>query len=446
MTATGPEAAVPSDGAPVPLVTRGLTRKYGALTAADSLDLEVKAGEIFGLLGPNGAGKSTTIKMLITLLPPTSGDARRRRRRRRARARLVRRRIGYVPQLVSADGALTARENLLLSARLYHLPRDGARRRDRRRARVHGPRTMSPTGWSGRISGGMIRRLELAQAMLHRPTRPVPRRADRRARPDRPGRGLGAGRAAPRSGRHDDPADHPLHGRGRRAVRPDRRDARGPTRRDRDPDRAQGRGRPGATPRRRLPALTGPAWRSEGRFRDIGRTRRTAQPPGLNRRPVVRFGHRHSTTVPARSSCKIRHDPFEIASRAVQPLLWLVVFGQVMAQTRAIPTGNALRTSTTSRRASSPRAPSSARSSSASRSSGSATSGSSTSCSRARRRGRRSSSARRSPAAVGPSSRRVIVYARVAQRSASTSGSTRSRSSRSPSWSCSARRCSRRSR
>ena len=169
MTATGPEAAVPSEGAPVPLVTRGLTRKYGALTAADSLDLEVKAGEIFGLLGPNGAGKSTTIKMLITLLPPTSGTATVAGADIVRDPGMVRRRIGYVPQLVSADGALTARENLLLSARLYHLPREGRDAAIAEELEFMGLHEVADKQVRT-FSGGMIRRLELAQAMLHRPT------------------------------------------------------------------------------------------------------------------------------------------------------------------------------------------------------------------------------------------------------------------------------------
>ncbi len=115
----------PASQAEAPIVTRALTRMYGTMTAADSLDLEVRSGEIFGLLGPNGAGKSTTIKMLITLLPPTRGTATVAGADIVREPGLVRRRIGYVPQLVSADGALTARENLRVSARLYHIERAG---------------------------------------------------------------------------------------------------------------------------------------------------------------------------------------------------------------------------------------------------------------------------------------------------------------------------------
>jgi len=107
---------------PPAISTRELTRRFDALTAVDALTLDVQAGEVFGLLGPNGAGKTTTIKMLITLLPPTSGEATVAGHDIRREPRLVRRSIGYVPQLLSSDGALSARENLMTSARLYHLP------------------------------------------------------------------------------------------------------------------------------------------------------------------------------------------------------------------------------------------------------------------------------------------------------------------------------------
>jgi ABC-2 type transport system ATP-binding protein len=148
--------------------TRQLTRRFDAVTAVDCLDLEIQAGEVFGLLGPNGAGKTTTIKMLITLLPPTAGEASVAGHDIHRDARLVRRSIGYVPQLLSSDGALSARENLMTSARLYHLP--GPERL---------PRIQEALAFTGlesaadrlvrTFSGGMIRRLEIAQAMLHEP-------------------------------------------------------------------------------------------------------------------------------------------------------------------------------------------------------------------------------------------------------------------------------------
>ena len=100
-----------------------LTRKFGDLTAVDSVTLTINQGEIFGLIGPNGAGKSTLIKMLTTLLPPTSGSATIAGYDIVSQPAEVRRHIGYVPQLLSADGSLTGYENMLLSARLYGIPR-----------------------------------------------------------------------------------------------------------------------------------------------------------------------------------------------------------------------------------------------------------------------------------------------------------------------------------
>lgn len=111
------------------LQTQALTRRFGTLTAVDALSLSVKAGEVFGLLGPNGAGKSTVIKMLTTLLPPTTGTAQIAGFDLVHQAALVRRVIGYVPQMLSADAALTGYENLLVFARLYEIPR---RERDTR--------------------------------------------------------------------------------------------------------------------------------------------------------------------------------------------------------------------------------------------------------------------------------------------------------------------------
>jgi ABC-2 type transport system ATP-binding protein len=155
---------------PSPAVeTASLTRRFDEVVAVDHLDLAIPTGCIFGLLGPNGAGKSTTIKMLTTLLPPTSGTASVAGFDVTTQPAQVRRRIGYVPQLLSADGQLTGYENLLLSARLYGIPRA-----------VRGARIDESLAFMGledaaralvrTYSGGMVRRLELAQAMLHRPS------------------------------------------------------------------------------------------------------------------------------------------------------------------------------------------------------------------------------------------------------------------------------------
>ncbi len=150
------------------LETQALTRRFGALTAVDSLSISVEAGEIFGLLGPNGAGKTTSIKMLTTLLPPTSGSAKIAGFDIVHDQSEVRRNIGYVPQMLSADGTLTGYENLLVFAKLYDIPRG------EREKRVH--QALDFMGLSDsahklvrEYSGGMIRRLEVAQSLLHRP-------------------------------------------------------------------------------------------------------------------------------------------------------------------------------------------------------------------------------------------------------------------------------------
>ena len=150
------------------VLTEGLSRRFGDLVAVDQLELQIDHGEVFGLLGRNGAGKTTTIKMLITLLAPSAGTALVAGYDILQHPAQVRRAIGYVPQLVSADGSLTAYENLLVFARLYHIPRR------ERRARIDDAlRFMGLDQAAHRLvnqfSGGMVRRLEIAQSMLHRP-------------------------------------------------------------------------------------------------------------------------------------------------------------------------------------------------------------------------------------------------------------------------------------
>jgi ABC-2 type transport system ATP-binding protein len=150
------------------LATKALTRLFNGHTAVDALEIAVEAGEVFGLLGPNGAGKTTTIKMLTTLLPPTSGTATVAGFDIVRQARAVRRVIGYVPQLVSADGALTGYENLLIFAKLYDIPRAERQRRLQDALDLMGLSDAADR-MVREYSGGMIRRLEIAQSMLHRP-------------------------------------------------------------------------------------------------------------------------------------------------------------------------------------------------------------------------------------------------------------------------------------
>jgi len=147
---------------------RELTRTFGDFTAVDHATADIAVGEVLGVIGPNGAGKSTLIKMLTTLLPPTSGTAVVAGHDIVRAPGEVRRHIGYVPQLLSADGALTGYENMLLSARLYGIPRAEQGTRITRAIDRMGLAAQAHH-LVGRYSGGMVRRLEIAQSLLHRP-------------------------------------------------------------------------------------------------------------------------------------------------------------------------------------------------------------------------------------------------------------------------------------
>jgi ABC-2 type transport system ATP-binding protein len=148
--------------------TEALTKRFGSLTAVDQLTIAVEEGSVFGLLGPNGAGKTTVIKMLTTLLPVTSGKARVAGFDIMKQQGGVRRNIGYVPQLISTDGNLTGFENLLVFAKLYDIPSKQQMTKVRDAVDF-----MGLTEAAGKLvktySGGMIRRLEIAESMLHNP-------------------------------------------------------------------------------------------------------------------------------------------------------------------------------------------------------------------------------------------------------------------------------------
>jgi ABC-2 type transport system ATP-binding protein len=152
----------------VAIETIKLRKTYGALTAVDDLSFQVHAGEIFGLLGPNGAGKSTTLRILITLLRPTSGQAIVLGHDVAQEADVVRRLIGYVPQERAIDRFLTGREHLLLLADLYHLPKDEANRRIPELLRLVNleDRADQP---AKTYSGGMKRKLDIACGLLPNP-------------------------------------------------------------------------------------------------------------------------------------------------------------------------------------------------------------------------------------------------------------------------------------
>jgi len=157
-----------SDRMETAIQTIQLTRRYDSLVAVDRLEFSAASGSIFGLLGPNGAGKSTLIKMLTTLLPPTSGTALVAGFDIVKKPADVRRNIGYVSQMLSADGDLTGYENLLISAKLYGIH---GKERERRIGEAFEFMDLSEAAEKRvkHYSGGMIRRLEIAQSMLHRP-------------------------------------------------------------------------------------------------------------------------------------------------------------------------------------------------------------------------------------------------------------------------------------
>ena len=145
-----------------------LSYLFGTHTAVDHVDLSIEPGEMFGLLGPNGAGKTTTIRMLTTLLKPATGTVTVFGIDAAAHPMRVRRVIGYVPQMLSADANLTGVENVELFARLFDVPRKSRKERVTAVLDAMGL-TEAAARLAGTYSGGMIRRLELAQALINAP-------------------------------------------------------------------------------------------------------------------------------------------------------------------------------------------------------------------------------------------------------------------------------------
>jgi ABC-2 type transport system ATP-binding protein len=152
-----------------PIRTRGLTKKYGDLTAVDSLDLEVRVGEIFGLLGANGAGKTTTILMLLGLTERTSGAVRVVGFDPARNPLDVKRRVGYLPDTVGFYEDLTGRQNLRYTARLNGLKGEPA---ETRIATVLDQVRLSDRADdpAGTYSRGMLQRLGIADALVKDPT------------------------------------------------------------------------------------------------------------------------------------------------------------------------------------------------------------------------------------------------------------------------------------
>ncbi|MGW0632871.1 ABC transporter ATP-binding protein [Streptomyces sp. NPDC002758] len=145
-----------------------LAYAFGETRAVDGLDLSVREGEVFGLLGPNGAGKTTAIRCITTLLPVPAGMVRVFGHDTAGDKMAVRRLLGYVPQQLSADSGLTGRENVVLFARVFDVSR-----RERAARVAQALAAVGLTDAADRLaatySGGMVRRLELAQALVSAP-------------------------------------------------------------------------------------------------------------------------------------------------------------------------------------------------------------------------------------------------------------------------------------
>jgi lipooligosaccharide transport system ATP-binding protein len=147
---------------------RGLTKQFGNFTAVDAISFDVRAGEAFGFLGPNGAGKTSTMRMIACASPVSAGELRVLGMDPNAHPSRIKARLGVVPQQDNLDTEITVRENLLMYARYFDIPRQTAARRadallefvellDRANAQVES------------LSGGMKRRLTIARALVNEP-------------------------------------------------------------------------------------------------------------------------------------------------------------------------------------------------------------------------------------------------------------------------------------
>jgi ABC-2 type transport system ATP-binding protein len=153
---------------PAAIDVKHIVKKFDDFTAVDDISFSVRRGEIFGLLGPNGAGKSTLIRMLTTLIPPTSGTAEVDGIDVVGDPNGVRKVIGVIPQALTSDLELSVYENLLIFAKLYGVPREN---RNKLIARLL--EAVELTQWANepvkKLSGGMRRRVEIARGLVHNP-------------------------------------------------------------------------------------------------------------------------------------------------------------------------------------------------------------------------------------------------------------------------------------
>jgi ABC-2 type transport system ATP-binding protein len=158
-----------SGSLPMAVDGRHLTYRYGQFTAVNDVTLQVRPGETMGLLGPNGAGKTTVVRMLTTLTPVQQGELRIFGMDARDQTIDIRSNIGYVPQQLSIEPALTGRQNVEWFARLYGVP--GAGRAERVDQALDAMELLDVADrLAGAYSGGMVRRLEVAQALVNRPS------------------------------------------------------------------------------------------------------------------------------------------------------------------------------------------------------------------------------------------------------------------------------------
>ena len=145
-----------------------LSRRFGNLTAVDDVSFRIERASIFGLLGPNGSGKSTIIRMLLGILPPTSGSARVLGHDVRSDSELIKRRVGYMSQQFSLYGDLSVHENIQFYGRIYGLTAHRLRERTQfvLDLTAMGDRTRQ---LAGTLSGGWKQRLALACSLIHEP-------------------------------------------------------------------------------------------------------------------------------------------------------------------------------------------------------------------------------------------------------------------------------------
>ena len=169
MTAPPQPASPAPNAAPAAgIEVRHIVKRFGELVAVNDVSFEVRSGEIFGLLGPNGAGKSTLIRILTTLIEPTSGTAIVAGHDIVHEQYAVRQSIGVIPQNMTSDPDLTCEENLTIHARLYGIT--GARRKELARELLESVQLGKwAKAYARTLSGGMRRRLEIARGLVHQP-------------------------------------------------------------------------------------------------------------------------------------------------------------------------------------------------------------------------------------------------------------------------------------